>query len=137
MPWTSSYQQSPFILINSWILPRAVKSTDFNKWIYPFSVYYCPYHWWNKLGCNATLEQYSFRNSHYSCYHSVNSPKTDLQVSLDLRRQFIPWKLLVRWKFLNRKQYPNYFTCKSRQLAHEPQKNPPVFLTYFLMVNNH
>jgi hypothetical protein len=44
----------PYISKQS-ILPRAVKSTDFNNWIYPFFVSYYKYQWRNNFIYTTTL----------------------------------------------------------------------------------
>jgi hypothetical protein len=63
-----------------------------------------------------------------------------MKVSLVSRRQFIPWKLFLWWKFINQYWYSLYFACKIRELIHESQRGLPPhpnFLPFVLVVYKH
>jgi hypothetical protein len=79
---------------------------------------------------HCTLPLSHLRYTFSSIIWSKEWMRNVVHVSPGLWRQFIPWKLFVRWKFINQKWYSHYSTCKSHQLINKSQKNAPSFWMY-------
>jgi hypothetical protein len=84
----------------------------------------------------------SSKSSDQSCFMCTDRWRSERklsilhEVALISWRQFIPWKLSVRWNFINQNWYSHYFTvkvCSSFMSPREPL--PPNILPFVLIVN--